>query len=111
MVQSAIGCCIVKVKCSRYRPGVAHGVGRGIALLFHDRNTRRGNFALYSTFLILFEWHCIVLLCLMTVCFVLDYVMFDVSRVTCMAGWIESDIGIVIHLLAILTLWRRNYFF
>jgi len=29
-------------KCSRYRPGVAQRVGRGIALLFHDRGTRRG---------------------------------------------------------------------
>jgi hypothetical protein len=32
----------VKVKCSRYRPGVAQRVGRIIALLFHDRDTRRG---------------------------------------------------------------------
>ena len=32
----------VKVKWSRYRPGVARRVGRGIALLFHDRGTRRG---------------------------------------------------------------------
>ena len=32
----------VKVKCSRYRLGVAERVGRGIALLFHDRGTRRG---------------------------------------------------------------------
>ena len=31
-----------KVKWSRYRPGVAKRVGRGIALLFHDRGTRRG---------------------------------------------------------------------
>ena len=31
-----------KVKWSRYRPGVAHRVGRSIALLFHDRGTRRG---------------------------------------------------------------------
>jgi len=31
-----------KVKCSRYRPGVAQRVGRGIAVLFHDRSTRRG---------------------------------------------------------------------
>ena len=31
-----------KVKCSRYRPGVAQRVGRGIAVLFHDRGTRRG---------------------------------------------------------------------
>jgi len=32
----------VKVKWSSYRPGVAQRVGRGIALLFHDRDTRRG---------------------------------------------------------------------
>ena len=32
----------VKVKWSRYRPGVALRVGRGIALLFHYRGTRRG---------------------------------------------------------------------
>ena len=32
----------VKVKWSRYRPGMAQRVGRGIALLFHDRGTRRG---------------------------------------------------------------------
>ena len=32
----------VKVKWSRYMPGVAQRVGRGIALLFHDRDTRRG---------------------------------------------------------------------
>ena len=31
-----------RIKWSRYRPGVAHRVGRGIALLFHDRGTRRG---------------------------------------------------------------------
>ena len=30
-----------KVNCSRYGPGVAQRVGRGIALLFHDRGTRR----------------------------------------------------------------------
>jgi len=29
-------------KWCRYRPGVAQRVGRGIALLFHDRGTRRG---------------------------------------------------------------------
>jgi len=34
--------CEVKVKWSRYRPGVAQRVGTGIALLFHDRGTRRG---------------------------------------------------------------------
>ena len=32
----------VKVKWSRYRPGVAQRVGRFIDLLFHDRGTRRG---------------------------------------------------------------------
>jgi len=32
----------VKVKFSHFRPGVAQRVGRGIALLFHDRSTRRG---------------------------------------------------------------------
>jgi len=31
-----------KVKWSRYRSGVAQGVGRVIALFFHDRGTRRG---------------------------------------------------------------------
>jgi len=31
-----------KLKWSRYRPGVAQRVGRGIALLFHDCGTRRG---------------------------------------------------------------------
>jgi len=29
-------------RCSRYRSGVAQRVGTGIALLFHDRGTRRG---------------------------------------------------------------------
>ena len=33
---------IKKVKWSRYRLGVAHRVGRGTALLFHDRGARRG---------------------------------------------------------------------
>ena len=32
----------IKVKWSRYRSGVAQRVDRGIALLFHDRGTRRG---------------------------------------------------------------------
>ena len=32
----------VKLKWSRYRPGVDQRVGRGIALLFHDRGSRRG---------------------------------------------------------------------
>ena len=32
----------VTVKWSRYRPGVAQRLGRGIVLLFHDRGTRRG---------------------------------------------------------------------
>jgi hypothetical protein len=31
----------VKVKFSRYRPDVAQRVGRRVALLFHDRGTRR----------------------------------------------------------------------
>ena len=31
-----------KIKFSRYRPVVAQMLGRGIALLFHDRGTRRG---------------------------------------------------------------------
>jgi hypothetical protein len=30
------------LKRSRYRPDVAQRVGKGIALLFHDRDTRRG---------------------------------------------------------------------
>jgi len=33
---------IKRVKWSRYRPGVAQRVGRGMTLLFHDRGTRRG---------------------------------------------------------------------
>ena len=37
-----VDCTVKKVKRSRYRPGVAQRVGRGIALLFHDRGTRRG---------------------------------------------------------------------
>jgi len=32
---------INKINCSHYRPGVAQRVGRDIALLFHDRGTRR----------------------------------------------------------------------
>ena len=35
-------CIKIKVEWPRYRPGVAQRVGRGIALLFHDRSTRRG---------------------------------------------------------------------
>jgi hypothetical protein len=31
----------IKVKVSRYRPGVDQWVGRGIAVLFRDRGTRR----------------------------------------------------------------------
>ena len=31
---------IIKVKWSPYRPGVAQKVGRGMALIFHDRGTR-----------------------------------------------------------------------
>jgi hypothetical protein len=37
--------CNVKAKWSRYRSGVAQRVGRGIALLFHDRGTRRGEWS------------------------------------------------------------------
>ena len=33
---------VIKVKWTHYRPGVAQRVGRVIALLFHDRGTRRG---------------------------------------------------------------------
>jgi len=33
---------IVKLMWSRNRPGLAQRVGRGIALLFHDRGTRKG---------------------------------------------------------------------
>ena len=33
---------MLKLKCSRYRPGVAQRVGRGIVLFFHDSSTRRG---------------------------------------------------------------------
>jgi hypothetical protein len=40
----------VKEKWSRYRPGVAQRVGRGIALLFHDRGTRRVNSTLRPHF-------------------------------------------------------------
>jgi len=39
---------IYKVKLSRYRPGVAQRVGRGTALLFHDRGTRRGEWSAAS---------------------------------------------------------------
>ena len=42
LLWQAIITIIIKVKWSRYRPGVAQRVGRGIALLFHDRGTRRG---------------------------------------------------------------------
>ena len=35
----------VNVKWSRYRPGVAQRVGRDIALPFHDRSTRRGEWS------------------------------------------------------------------
>jgi len=34
--------CTIKVKSSRYRPGVAQRVGRGIALLFLDHGTIGG---------------------------------------------------------------------
>jgi len=35
----------VKVKLSRYRLGLAQRVGRDIALIFHDRGTRRGKWS------------------------------------------------------------------
>jgi len=35
----------LKVKWSRYRPSVAQRLGRGIALLFHDCGTRRGEWS------------------------------------------------------------------
>ena len=35
----------LKVKWSRYRPGVIQRMGRGIALHFHDRGTRRGEWS------------------------------------------------------------------
>jgi len=35
----------IKGKVIRYRPGVAQRVGRGIALLFHDHGTRRGDWS------------------------------------------------------------------
>ena len=41
-IKAVIISIIIKIKCSRYRPGVAQRVGRGIALLFRDRGTRRG---------------------------------------------------------------------
>ena len=39
---SQLSASLQRVKWSCYRPGVAQRVGRGIALLFHDRGTRRG---------------------------------------------------------------------
>ena len=48
--QNSIFSCVKgKVKWSRYRPDLAQRVGRGIALLFHDRGTRRG-WVVSSTF-------------------------------------------------------------
>ena len=40
--QFVLSCFYKDVKCSRYRLGVAQRVGRGIALFFHDRDTRKG---------------------------------------------------------------------
>jgi len=40
---------IHKVKFSRYRPGVAQRVGRGIAPLFHDSGTRWGEWSATRT--------------------------------------------------------------
>jgi len=42
MLLSCYAQVLKNVKCSRYRPGVAQKMGTGIALLFHDRGTRRG---------------------------------------------------------------------
>jgi len=42
IVHFMLSCDYSKVKCSRYRPGVTQRVGSGVALLFHDRGTRRG---------------------------------------------------------------------
>ena len=42
LIQDLKGQVDIKVKWSRYRPGVAQRVGSAIALLFHDRGTRRG---------------------------------------------------------------------
>jgi len=41
-VPACISHVTVKVKFSRYRPGVARRMGRGIVLFFRDRGTRRG---------------------------------------------------------------------
>ena len=41
LCKGALYLSLVKVKWSFYRPGVAQRVGTGIALLFHDRGTRR----------------------------------------------------------------------
>ena len=35
----------MNIKWSRYRPGLAQRVGRGIALLFHERGNRRGEWS------------------------------------------------------------------
>jgi len=34
----------------------------------------------------------------MIVCYMLDYVMFDISIVTCMVGWIEIEIFLLVIL-------------
>ena len=46
----------------------------------------------------MFQWHCIVLLFLMTVCRMFHSVKIDVSRVTCTAGWIEIEINLLVIL-------------
>ena len=40
-MQISISIALTYIKWSRYRPGVAQRVGRSIALLFHDRDTRK----------------------------------------------------------------------
>ena len=44
-VEDALASKHLKVKWSSYRPGVSQTVGRGIALLFHDLGTRRGEWS------------------------------------------------------------------
>ena len=41
-MSEACTCTCKEVKWSRYRPSVPQRVGRGIALLYHDRDSRRG---------------------------------------------------------------------
>ena len=45
MLDHSLDLGVIKVNWSRYRPGVAQRVGRGIALLFHESGTRRGEWS------------------------------------------------------------------